>query len=303
MSDNEEDHEKELAEAIQEIDKIIIKNILNYLKNGTFNNKTPQSYISAYTIIYKFADDENDSSTKLFNYYNLTINKYMNDICNYLNSEQDSKFLESFLNETEKTKILIHWMRKVFCYLDQYHTSSAKVGTLFENGLKNYFNTLFLPLKTRIFKNLTALINDHRDCKDVEAAKIGRVIKILKQVDLKNPVLNLIDDRFDWSGTAHKSEKGILNDWFYNDFITSTENYICQKTNEEISSLSAPEYIRSCLKYAQEEEERKGMFISKKFHISLDAINNKYLFEINSKIIATVRLSISINFMIFTTIF
>lgn len=288
MSGSEnEDFEKEIENAIIEIDNIIVKNILGYLKYGKFNNKTATAYITAYTIVYKLADDEHDSSLKLFNYYNNTIKKYMCEICSSLQSEEDALFLDSFLKETEKTKILIHWMRKVFCYLDQFYTSNSKVGTLFENGMKSYFSNLFSPLKMRIFTSLNELINDHRDCKDVEITKIVKVIKILKQVDLKTPVLNLVEDNFEWTGNIQKNQKGILNEWFFNHFLISTESYISAKSSREIKSYSAPEYIKSCLKYVLEEDDRKSMFLNKEFYHYLDGVNNKFLIENNCSLLAS----------------
>jgi len=287
MSDYE-DFEQEVEEAIKEIDNIIVKNILGYLKYGKFNNKTATAYITAYTIVYKLADDEHDSSLKLFNYYNSTIKNYLLDVCHNLQAEEDSAFLDSFLKETEKSKILIHWMRKVFCYLDQFYTSNAKVGTLLENGLKCYFNNLFTPLKQRIFTSLNDLINDHRDCRDVELTKIVKVIKVFKQVDLKNPVLNLIEDSFEWIGTTQKNLKGVLSDWFFNHFLVSTETYISIKAKNEISSLSAPEYIKSCLKYVEEEEDRKRAFLLREFFHYLDGVNNKFLIDNNCSILASV---------------
>ena len=51
----------------------MINGLLNYLKTGNFPNNSPNSYMIAYSQVHKLADDENNSSEKLFNYYNETI--------------------------------------------------------------------------------------------------------------------------------------------------------------------------------------------------------------------------------------
>ena len=292
MSDSEmEEMERECEEGIQEIDNLIIKSIFNYLRTENFTKKSTQSYILSYTIVYKLSDDEYDSSGKLFNYYNAKINEYLKEACKNIQCENENKLIDTFLKETEKSKILIHWMRKVFCYLDQFHTTNSKVGSLFENGLRNYYNNLFVPLKTQVINSLNNLINEHRDGKAVEIMKIVKVIKIFRQVDLKNPILTQVEDGYDWTGNPLKSNKGVLYEWFSNYFIPSTESYIGAKSNNEISSLSAPEYVKSCLKYLKEEEERKSLFISRDFHTTLDKVNNKHLIQEHSEILATVSLN------------
>lgn len=286
-SDNEE---KDVKQGIKEIDDVIIKNVLNYLKTGKFNNKTAESYIIAYTVVYKLADDENDSSSVLFKYYNDVITKYLKEICTNLLAEPQETLLEAFLRENEKIKILIHWMRKVFNYLDKFYTTQSKTGTLFENALKSFSVCLFFPLKNNIINSLNTIINDHRDGKAVDVMKIVRTLKVFKQVDLNNPILNKVGDEFEWSGNQ-KNTKGVLKDWFFSSFLISTELYANNKAKAEITALSAPEYVQSCLKFLKEEEERKSLFILREFHKHLDAVNNKYLIENNCKVLATVSLS------------
>lgn len=282
------DIESEIEKGLIEIDTAIISNVLKFLKTGEFSNKTAGAYIVAYTVVYKLADDEYESSTKLFDYYNKTLISYMKDQCSLLKQENENTLLDAFLNESEKTKILIHWMRKVFAYLDKFFTKNAKTGTLFENSLKNFYQHLFQPLRPKLISALNNLINRHRDGEVVEIMKIVRIIKIFRQVDLKDVVLNKVEESYEWTGNSNKSNKGVLSEWFYNSFLGSTEAYIFTKSKKEISSLSAPEYIKSCLKYLKEEEERKNMFISRDFHNSLDVLNNKFLIEENSKILASV---------------
>ena len=67
-----------------------------------------------------------------------------------------------------------------------------------------------------------------------------------------------------------------------------TDQYVSNKGSSEISKNSAPEYIKSALKYLTEEESRKAEYISSNFHAKLDQVNFKHLIEINSKNLAKV---------------
>lgn len=286
MSDS--DDNLDFKEAILQIDNLIIKNILNFLKTGKFHNKTAKAYMIAYTIVYKLADDDDETSTNLLNYYTDTINNYMKEVCSQLLYEPKDKLLEAFLEHSMKSKILIHWMRKVFNYLDKFHTQQINTGNLFEIALKSYYTLLFHPLMSDIIAALNKLINEHRDGIAVYEMTIIKIIRIFKIVGLKDPVLEKIGDDYEWSGNSKTKNKGVISDWLNNHFLPSTENYISTKAKNEISTMSAPEYIKSCLKYLKEEDHRKNLFIPKSFHNALDNLNNKYLIESNSAMLANV---------------
>ncbi len=56
-------------------------------------------------------------------------------------SETGEKLIDMFLKENIQTKILTHWMRKIFTYLDKFYTKNTQtspIGSLFQNGLKIY---------------------------------------------------------------------------------------------------------------------------------------------------------------------
>lgn len=69
-------------------------------------------------------------------------------------------------------------------------------------------------------------------------------------------------------------------------FNIQTDSYIQAKANREISTLSAPEYIRSSLKYLDEEDVRKSDYLHKSFHDKIDKVNFKYLIDLNAKTLA-----------------
>ena len=92
--------------------------------------------------------------------------------------ERGEKLIELFLKENHKCKILIHWMRKVFTYLDKFYTKNANIGTLCANGLKLYFNELFTPLKKLLYEAVDKMIEADRNCEVVDRTKIKNLLRV-----------------------------------------------------------------------------------------------------------------------------
>lgn len=233
--------------------------------------------------VHKLADDENDSSRLLFEHYTETLSKYMEEAYEIIKTEQNEKLIDAFLRENTQCNILIHWMRKVFVYLDKFYVKTNNIGTLHTNAMKIYERILFLQLKEKLFEAVNKMIEDDRDCKLVDRNKIKKMLKIIEEVDLKNPVLNKVEDNLFWTG---EQTNGHLNEWFNKYLLPSTEKYVQSKATREVSTLNALEYVKSSLKYLDEEEARKSEYFNKAFHDRIDRVNFKYLIELNAKTIA-----------------
>lgn len=281
MSGSDSDSEIDIDEGISQINNLIVKNIFNYLKTGKFNNKTKEAYIAAYTIVYKLTEsNENEYSKKLYDFYNDNISNYMAERCNFLKVKTEQDFIFNFIEETNKCNILIHWMRKVFCYLDKFSNRNNKLPNLFTTGLKLYKQIFYKSLEDLIINAINEYFNQHRNGVNVDIKNIKDVITIMTYVDFKKPVLNKNSDgELFWTGEFSGKE---LDLWF-DSFIISTNYYTNNKANKEINSLSGPEYITRCLTYFNEEDERKNMFIDRKYHSKIDKVNIKNLIDNNCK--------------------
>jgi cullin 1 len=167
-----------VTEGLDKINDSIVRHVLDYLKTGVFRNKTANAYMVAYSEVHKLADDENDSSKKLFEYYQSTIKKYMQDAQQSMIKERGEKLIELFIRENNQCKILIHWMRKVFTYLDKFYTKNANIGTLCSNGLKLYFMELYIPLKKSLFEAVDKMIEADRNCEVVDRSKIKNLLRV-----------------------------------------------------------------------------------------------------------------------------
>ena len=81
----------------------------------------------------------------------------MTDARKSMSSENGEKLIDMFLKENIQTKILTHWMRKIFTYLDKFYTKNAQtapIGSLFLNGLKLYKETVNFNINNISFSYL-----------------------------------------------------------------------------------------------------------------------------------------------------
>jgi len=273
----------DINEGIRIIEDAMIDGLLKYLNTGDFPNNSPNSYMTAYSEVHKLADDENNSSEKLFNYFNTKIKDYVESAAKRIKNLSDDKLLDEFILENEKCNQLIYWMKRIFTYLDKFYTKNKQKGSLCTNGLKIYREVMFVPLKEKLFKIVNNLIKNDRNCNISFRYKIKTLLKIFEEIDYHEPNIVKEKDKLKWEG---QNKNVFIDEWFNSYFKKSTVDYIKEKASNDIQSKSAPEYIKSSLKYLFEEEERKNEFILSTYYKQIDDINNEYLIEKNAKTLA-----------------
>ena len=272
---------KDFKTGRKEIEKEMIKNILEYLKNGVFPNNNPHSYMNAYTIVQALSDMGDDKNRELLNYHNQTIENYIIDCKKELSTENNANLIDGFLLHTEHITFLIYWMNRIFCYLDRFYTKQKSKTSLAKHAMNLYNSIFFDEFKTDIFIEVNKLIKEERNGNLESRSRIKAVMKIFKDLDLEFPKIIKENNRIIWISEKEeeekKSENVIQHLWFENYFTNETIKYAEQKANADIHSMSAPEYVLSQLKYLDEETERKIEYINPIFHASIDKINHQYL--------------------------
>ena len=267
---------KDFKTGRKEIEKEMIKNILEYLKNGVFPNNNPHSYMNAYTIVQALSDMGDDKNRELLNYHNQTIENYIIDCKKELSTENNANLIDGFLLHTEHITFLIYWMNRIFCYLDRFYTKQKSKTSLAKHAMNLYNSIFFDEFKTDIFIEVNKLIKEERNGNLESRSKIKSVMKILKDLDLELPKIIKENNRIIWiseTGEDGKSETPIQDEWFNDYFKSDTIKFAEAKANADIHSMSAPEYVLSQLKYLDEENERKIDYINQKYHNQIDKIN------------------------------
>jgi len=171
---------KDFSVAKKEVETEMIKNILEYLKNGVFPNHRPNSYMNAYTAVLVCIDSGDEQSQKLLDYHNNTIETYVKECYDEVNKETNINLIDAFIYQTDHITILIYWMNRIFCYLDRFYTKAKVKSTLAKGALNLYKIHFFDNLKEKIFIEVNKLIKEDRRGNREYRPKIKNVMKILK---------------------------------------------------------------------------------------------------------------------------
>ena len=282
---------KDFSVAKKEVETEMIKNILEYLKNGVFPNHRPNSYMNAYTAVLVCIDSGNDeTSQKLLDYHNNTIETYIKECYDEVNKETNINLIDAFIYQTDHITILIYWMNRIFCYLDRFYTKAKVKSTLAKCALNLYKNKFFENLKEKIFTEVNKLIKEDRRGNRDYRPKIKNVMKILRYLDFQNPKIVKENNRIFWTDDLTNNEKPeteIQNLWYDNYFEGDTAKFASDKGKNDIQTMSAPEYVLSQLQYLDEEYEREREFIHEKYYERINKINYEHLIGTHMKEIAS----------------
>ena len=270
---------KDIKKGKKMIQKEIIDNILNYLTKGIFPNNKPESFMNAYTIVSGLCDMGDKQAKELLEYHKQTIQNYIFDCKKILKNQSANSLIDEFLVYTEKINTLIQWMCKIFSYIDMHYNKKEK-QTLPKISMDLYKSAFFEDFKNDIFIEVNKLIKDDRNGNTESRPKIKRVLRILKDLDLEKPKIMKENNKISWVGdnnTGEKSKPDVQDLWFNDYFSKDTWSFAEAKANNDIRSMSAPEYVESQLKYLDEEQERKSEYINPIYHQRIDALNHLYL--------------------------
>ena len=108
----------DLKVAKKELEKGMIKGILEYVKNGIFPNNNPNSYMSAYEMVYNMSNFGEQQNDALFEFYIITIRKFIEHCYKTVSKESTTQLIDSFIKHTDNINFLIYWMYRIFYYLD-----------------------------------------------------------------------------------------------------------------------------------------------------------------------------------------
>ena len=153
---------KDFKDCKKELDKIINKNIFEYLKTGISPTKDPHSFMNAITIIQSLSDMSDQMSKKLVDYYKQTIQCYILDCRKELSTGNNANLIDGFLFHTKQINFLIYWMTIIFSYLDRFYTYKTK-KTLSQHAIILYREEFFDEYKSNIFIEVNKLIKEERN--------------------------------------------------------------------------------------------------------------------------------------------
>ena len=272
---------KTFDEARKDLEKELINVILEYVRNGTFPKNNSESYINSYTIVLGYSDNGDEHSQELMEYHNRILNNFIEECGKKISKISGSQLIDAFIDTTEKINFLIYWMNRIFTYLDRFFTKTKERSTLSKNAIQIYKDFFFNNIQKNIFKEVNKLIKEDRNCNLESRPKIKIVLKIINDLDLFAPKIIKEKNRIVWVEEKEEiknediktAENGYAKKWFDSTFEKETNKFSKDKASADIHIMSAAEYIKSQLKYLNEENVRKKEYINSDFHQKIDSIN------------------------------
>ena len=174
---------RDIKVARKELEKEMIKGLLDYVRNGVFPHNSPNSYMNAYTIVQGMADLGDPESELLFNYYNNTIQGFIEDCYKLIAKESSNQLIDKFIKLTENINFLIYWMSRIFTYLDRFYTKAKSKLTLCESAMTSYKVHLFDKIQNNIYIEVNKLIKEDRNCNTESRNKIKIILKIIYDIE------------------------------------------------------------------------------------------------------------------------
>ena len=212
--------DKNVIKELLENEKMIM-GILEFTKTGTFPNNNKNAYFNSYTTIQNIADCGDYESEVLFEYYNKTIQNYIENCYKTISKETTSQLIDSFIKQTEKINFLIYWMYRIFSFLDRFYTKAKYQNTLSKSAIILYKDYFFNPLENDIYVEVDKLINE---CDLDSKSKIETILKIISDLDLSAPNIVRKNGIIFWiqkEGNDEKNETKYQKKW--SDIISKYE--------------------------------------------------------------------------------
>lgn len=259
-----------LKQGLTEIQNEYVKNLINYLDTGVFENKSAKTTIQAYTIVVNIADQD-DCAADLYNYYLRTITDYVrNTVASEIQSYNGEFMLSALIHRWENHKILAHWMHKIFYYLDRYYVKNKSkdhdnVITLFQAALNIFKIEVVSKFKQKIKVAIIDQITKEREGQLVDRDRIKNALLTFIQVGLGDvkiqKVVTETEERLVYQGTSNHD---FYDHEFENDFIEDSKLYYQHTTSRWVSTLSCPEYLVAAKKALEDEENRADKYLDPK---------------------------------------
>ena len=280
---------REFLHEKKKMEEELLNELIQYVRDGTFPKDKTGSYMICYNIICNFADKH--IGDYIINYHNDIIKNTSRECYNKIKNLSGIDFLDSFIDCTEKLNFLIYNMSRIFLYISNNYLKSAKdiIGNriyeqddMSEFSMDIYKDFFFQYLQNKLYIFLNEfLIRDERNGNNENRLKILSIMKIISYMDYKKPkIFKSGDTSIIWKETSTELPVQDLvyqKRWYNNYFKEETKRYLKIKSEIDIKTLSAPEYVKCELNYIKQEHEREFSYIHEVFHNDINDMNYDYL--------------------------
>ena len=178
-------HKRQFKDIIIYLESQLIPAIFENIKNKIA--VVPFICLNACVEVSMFSDEGDKESQELYGYYIQIIENYIIDCKKKLIEEEKSNLIDGFLFHTKNINILIHYMQRIFSYLDRFYTIAKVKVSLSKSAMNLYKSIFYEEFKNKIQDEINTLEKEEKNANDELISKIQRVKVILKEVNFENP--------------------------------------------------------------------------------------------------------------------
>ncbi len=211
--------------------------------------------------------DEEQKEENLYKYFNEKLISYItNNIIPKLKSNKGENLLKEFIKQWKNYTVLLHFMKKMFEYLDRYYLKNANMDSLAMQGLILYREKCFMVIKDHISHALIELIQKDRNGEVADWDLLKQAILVLVQLGFINADENKQDNDYIWRGDRNLK---YYDTYFEKAFILKSKEEYKGKAAGWMASLNCPEYLKVVEENILKEEERADYFLQPETKLKL----------------------------------
>ncbi len=203
--------------------------------------------------------DELDKAKDLNDYYNKTLKDHIkHTVVPKISTQTGDALLKEFVRQWNNYTILVHFMRKMFNYLDRYYLKNSSLQSLAMAALCYFRDLCFNDIQEKVKNALIEQITKDRNGEYVDWDLLKRAIAVYVQLGFINAEIVKQDDDYVWKGDKNLS---IYEQHFEKPLLHNTEYEYRNKSTGWMSQMNCPEYLREVEKHLKKEEERADYYL------------------------------------------
>ena len=230
--------EKEFDQKKIELENIMIKGLLQYVREGTMPQSKQSSFMDCYNIIYTWTDKQ--IGDYILEYHNNIIKKAASECYEKLKDLPGLDFIDSFISFTDRINTLIYHMSKIFQYISSNHlrgqddkdsTRVFKEDDVSEFSMEIYKKEFFNKLQDKRFYQ-NSWYNDYfkQETKKYIKNKSERDIKNNSAPEYVKCALKYINEEYERENTY-------INIKFHDDINNINYEYLIANNMNQIAEM------------------------------------------------------------------
>lgn len=204
--------------------------------------------------------DELDKAKELHDYFKSKLESHIKmNVVSELEGKEEEVLLRHFIKLWKDYIILVHFLRKMFNYLDRYYLKNNNGNSLATTALQLFKDKCFKQLEERLRRAILNQMSRDRNSELVDLDLVKRAIYAFVEMGFNPADIVKQDDEWVWKG--EKKNDAVYLKSFHDPLILRVKEEYSQKSQSWMMQLNCPEYLEQAEKHLLKEEERATYYL------------------------------------------